>query len=257
MAIKSNINSIRLSSEVVDLLLPSKGFYLPDGIAKDGSITVSPWDHSLDTKMVEATKKRKIDEIFNIIILHTTNIPRDYVEEVLTGDAIAISLVARSLRKEGTVGYTSLCPVCKKEEKESIKLPDELQLLDTGEVNNSFTVTLPIVNDIVELRYINLGLVKKAKERERAKLNFGLSLDIITILNTIVRIGSTPEDMGAPDTFEEIYAWFTKLPVSAQVFLEESATKKQPGYNQNIEHLCSDCGTTFYHYVKLDDQFFR
>lgn len=257
MAIKSNISGIKIIDESVRALLPSGGFYLPNYLLENGTLKIKPWGHTLDKEIVKSAKKKGRD-IFLKIIQKVTDIPIELIPSVLIGDATTISLVARSLRKSGQMVYTSRCPSCDRTEEEHIRLPDDLRLKNSpdGGYSETYEIILPKIEDHVKLSYISLDTVDKARDRTESIFNNKIGIDLNTILYTIVEIGDG-KDYGKPENFDEICTWFNALPVSDQTFLEESANKSQPSYVPEIEHLCSNCGTTFYHTIRLDEQFFR
>src|ERR1044072_4596149 len=122
MAIKTNLPGLEPRRErfkqEIELL---SGGYTDRKAFPGGKITVYPWDSSVDEWFRKRIREGKEGGVVWDIVSQIANLNGADYRKMVIGDVYTILLVSRSIRYQNEVVYTSRCPNCHFNKKETIK----------------------------------------------------------------------------------------------------------------------------------------
>ncbi len=219
----------------------------------EGEITVYPWDSSVDAWFQDRAQKGKQDTLFYDLLERLCSLNGCRVTDFVAGDVTTVLLVARSLRNDGVLFYTSKCPSCGLTDDESITVPNDLQRV--GEKDQDYPgfdkFTLPECEDEITTSPLLVGQEMDIADRsDEDKRNIPSA--IAAVLYSIQTVGgSEPEDV------VELFNWYQAISPSDVALLEDRINTLNPHLNQEIPHKCTKCDTGFSHTLSLDREFFR
>lgn len=254
MPIKTNLVELAPARErfkkIVTLL--SKGYYAREAFP-EGEITVYPWDNLIDDWVMENARKFPGTEMMWQLAGRLADLKGIELDDILSGDAGTILLVARSLRHRNRLSYTPTCTLCGSTNKEeSIEVPGELEKVGEkpDDYSGTMKITLPDVKDIVDIRPLTIR-----DERAIAKFSdptIKISRRTLRILTHIAAVG------GGQGTLKELVQYYEALAPGDQSFLEDETDKVDPQLSPIVKHQCDNCGRTFAMALPIDQpDFFR
>ena len=257
MAIKSNITDRRSRREKFkrEITLVSGGFAKPDAFP-GGSITVYPWDSSIDAWLTDAANKATgtdRDRLLYDLMAKVCNLNGCPLEDFVLGDVNTVLMTARSIANQSRIQYMTKCPKCGQEELDTVQVPEELQPLaqKAAGYKGLDVITLDESKEIVEVRPLRIRdelaiAGRGAPERER------ISSHIAHIIAPVVTINATQADR-----IEELLEWYESLSPHDSQQLENFIEASTPHLNQELPQKCDSCGNLWTHRLVLDQEFFR
>lgn len=226
----------------------------------DGKLTVYPWDSTIDDFILNAARTGKGRSLLFDVMAQICNLNGATVDDFYSDELNTVLLTSRSLSTDGKIRYESTCsnPSCGAKADESIKVPEELEPIaaKASDWLGFDRITLPDCRDIVQIRPLQIRDEKILLDR-KADQKAVISDTILRVLMHIQAVGTTIDDLGKPETLEELLVWYNALSPKDCKFLDEQERVHSPHLNTAIPHKCSQCGKDFTHILTFDQDFFR
>jgi hypothetical protein len=218
-----------------------------------GHITVFPWDSRIDEWLAQQTRSSGAQNSLFELVTKVSDLNGCPLDDFLVADVNTVLLVSRALRYNSEVSYFSVCPACKRQDSETIRVPDELDKLNEKPIDYPGwdEVTLPDCGDVLKIRSLQIKDERAVIAREddaRVKVPDRIA----RIIRSIVSINDSLWDMA-----DELVTYYDCLSPKDAAFIEEAIDAKEPRLNTSIWHQCKSCGTKFRHELVIDQQFFR
>lgn len=252
MAIRTNLKSLQPRRDVFkrSISLLSGGFSCRNAWP-DGKITVYPWDTEIDAFLMKQTRQGGKNVLFDLLplVCEMNGAP---VGRFVLSELSAILLFSRALQHGGQVEYIAPCPRCHYQARETVTVPDDLEVVAQKDVTytGSDTLILPDCQDTVRYR----PLLIEDSQAIQARLETDNSIDerMLGILYPIVSVND-----GKPDTVEELHEWYRAISPSDAVMLEKAQVDNSPHLNTSLKHVCDKCSHSYEHSISFDQEFFR
>jgi len=254
MAIKTNMKQMVPRREAFkrQIRLLSSGFVNRKAFP-NGNITVFPWDSRIDEWLTQQTRADGLQTALFDLVNKVADLNGCPPEEFLVADVNTVLLVSRALRYNNEVLYKSSCPSCKRQDTETIKVPDDLEKMNEkpDDYPGWDEIVIPDCRDVLRVRFLQikdeLGVARRSDE-DKVKVPDRIA----RIIRAIVSVnGTTPDDAG------EMVTYYECLSPKDATFLEEALEALEPRLDTLIWHQCKGCGTKFKHELVIDQQFFR
>lgn len=260
MPLKTNI-TLEASREKYkqEINLISKGYYAPDHFP-EGKITVYPWDSDIDefiTKNAKDLDEHQVTDFMWNVVPKVANLKGFDVNNMLMGDCNTILLVARGIRNRGVLRYTAKCPYCDRQQKEeTIKIPEHLDVVGEKAVGYpGFDIfQLHDSKDWVKFEPITVGAWRAINARSDSKKMIE-SGEHDQLLSQIKAVGTKQNDLGTPDSIQELYQWFNALHPSDRDQLAQAEDVFTPCLSPFITHQCDNkrCNRQFKYELPIGD----
>lgn len=258
MPIQSNVSASAPSKERLakQIKLISGGYVDKERFPNGGEITVYPWGPEIDEWIVEQMKsKRKRQGLIWNIFPKLCDLNGFNPDEFLVGDANTVMLVAKSLARDGTVDFNAACPHCEHLNTGTLQVPDQLEVVaqkDPETYPGYDIIQLPESKDIVHVKPLNVSDMKWVQEHSD-KYPPGS----IRVVMAVAAVGTSEDNIGTPDSPDELIDWWNRLHPHDQSFLDDEQAKLYPHLSTAVEYECDDCGEKFKFILNFDDDFFR
>jgi len=218
-----------------------------------GDITIFPWDSRIDEWLTQQARQQSPGSALTELVSRVADLNGCPLDDFLLGDVNTVLLVSRALRYNSEVSYQSSCPSCKRQDTETIRVPDEL--VKINEKPNDYPgwdmVTLPDCKDVIKLRLLNVKDEKSILAREdtdRVKVPDRIARIIRSIMSVNDSVWDEPS---------ELVTYYDCLSPKDATYIEEAIEAKEPRLDTTVWHQCKGCGTKFKHELVIDQPFFR
>jgi hypothetical protein len=225
--------------------LPSGGKHYPEGHPLHGVDTIEikvMTAKEEDILINESYLKQgvAIDKLLRSVLVDKSI----KLEDLLIGDKNAVLFATRISGLGPHYGVNVSCTACGTAEEKQLDLREfkfkELDFEDVVETErNTYKITLPATNLVVEFKILNGHDEKSIEEtmKKRKKYKVELEQMLYTMELMVVSINDV-EDRSL------IKQCLTKIPVRDCRYLRSAYEKVTPDVDINFEHPCSECGHT-------------
>jgi hypothetical protein len=257
MPIKTKLKDLRPSRErYARLIRLLSGGKINGAQFPDGAITVYPWDNQIDDWIQNRLQKgalRGRTLLFNVLP-RVCNLNGCRLEDFVSSEVMGILMISRSILRNDQVIFETECPFCSDKRQNQLKIPDQLERV--GEKKADWlgfdVITLPECQDVVKVRPVTVGEEMALIERTDAVRAQTCNDTVARIIAGLVSINDSKHDNAL-----EAITWFKALPPSDSDFLIEEFDKTQPQLSNIVHVQCDECGRSFDHGLRLNDDFFR
>jgi len=222
----------------------------------DGALTVFPWDNGVDDWIQTRLSKGALRgrTILFSVLPRVCNLGTCPLEKFVASEVMGVLMIARSILRNDTVIFETECPQCNHKAENKIKVPEQLERI--GEKKADWpgydVILLPDCGDEVKVRPITVGEELAVIDRTETQRNQTCSDVVARIIAGIVSINESK-----PDNAKEAITWFQALPPIDADYLINEFDKAQPQLSNVVHVQCDECGRSFDHSLRLNEDFFR
>jgi len=238
--------------------LPSKGLLYKN---QQSSVIIEPMKTKHERILASMNQSNSL-EVMVQVMKECIKFENEF-NEMLLGDALYLMIVLRAISLGGEVRFLLTCPKCDTNFYTSVRVPEELKLIElTPEDIPPFYVELPVCKKVIGWRYLKLVDEKIIEQRvKKIAETLGNEFDLRNLVTTVRKaqaiVSIDGKDLSENHNIMEKIHFVDNLVLQDLYILQSAMDEKEFGLDTTVSKSCSNCGETSEFTLGITPEFFR